>query len=574
MLKKLLRAFFQRNNFLLLLLLGIISWSVTMVKSGIVYDFGMGFWGPNGHDGIWHIAVINSLSKGTLSMPVFAGENIRNYHIGFDLLLAGVHKLTNIPTVNLYFQVVPPLFAALIGFLVYRFVLLWRGSNGQAFWATFFVYFSGSFGWVVTFIKDRSFAGESLFWAQQSLSTLVNPPFALSLVFIFLGLIFLEKYLKSDLSKFAVLAVLVFSLTVQIKVYAGVLIIVGLFIAGIAYLLTKRSLKLLYIFLATLALSALFILPTYDFKTKSMIFSPFWFLESMVASVDRFYWPKMATALINYKLSGNVVKALLSYSLTLFIFLLGNMGIRIIGIPWISKSLRNFRKLGVVEIILISVIFVGILIPLCFVQSGNPWNSIQFFYYSLVFLSVISGISVGGYFESLRKKNALPKKQFLFKSYAVSGVILVMTLPTFISTLRNYLPARPPAKVSKEELSALKFLKDQPDGIVLTQIYDKELADKAVSNPPRPLYLYESTAYVSALTEKQTFLEDEVNLEITGYDWEKRRQEVIEHFGNTSYLKSLGITYIYIPDEMGFKYKDEMKSLNIYNKDNIAIYKL
>lgn len=545
-----------------------------MVKSGIVYDFGMGFWGPNGHDGIWHVAVINGLSKGTLAMPVFAGENIKNYHIGFDLLLSVIHKITNIPIINLYFQIIPPVFAALVGFLVYRFVLLWRGSSRQAFWATFFVYFSGSLGWVVTFIKDRTFSGESLFWAQQSLSTLINPPFALSLIFIFLGLIFLEKYLKSGSNKFAVFAILVFSLTVQVKVYAGILIIAGLFLAGIADFLVRRNVKFLYIFLATLALSALFILPTYDFKTKSMIFAPFWFLESMVASTDRFYWPKMATALVNYKLSGNIVKAVLAYSFTLFIFLLGNMGIRIIGVPWISRSIRNFKKSGIVEIIFISVVFTGILIPLCFIQAGNPWNSIQFFYYSLVFLSVISGISVGRYFESMKKKDALPPKKFLIKSCAIVGVLLAITIPTLVSTLRNYLPARPPAKISKAELNALEFLKGQPDGIVLTQTYDKNLADKALSNPPRPLYLYESTAYVSALTGKQTFMEDEVNLEITGYDWKERKQDIIENFGNMTYLKNLGITYIYISDELGFKYKDEMKSINIYNKDNIAIYKL
>jgi hypothetical protein len=574
MLKRPLQTFFQKNSLLLLLLFGIVVWSVTMVKSGIVYGFGMGFWGPNGHDGIWHVAVINSLSKGIFSMPVFAGENIKNYHIGFDLLLSGIHRITNIPVIALYFQIIPPIFAALIGFLVYRFVLLWKGSSRQAIWATFFVYFSGSLGWVVTFIKDGTFAGESLFWAQQSLSTLINPPFALSLIFIFLGLIFLEKYLKSGSNKFALYAIIVFSLTIQVKVYAGVLIIAGLFFAGVTDLLIRRNLKFLYIFLATLVLSVFAILPTYDFGTKSLVFAPFWFLESMVASPDRFYWPKMATALINYKLSGNIIKAILAYSFTFFIFLLGNLGVRIIAVPWISKGLRNFRKLGIIEIILISTIFVGILIPLCFVQAGNPWNSIQFFYYSLVFLSVLSGVSVGEYFERIRKENKSSENEYSAKVWTATAVLLILIIPTLVSTLRNYLPSRPPAKISIEELQALKFLKDMPDGVVLTQLYDRELADKAIANPPRPLYLYESTAYVAALSGKQTFLEDEVNLEITGYDWKRRREDIIRNFGDTTYLKNLGITYIYIPDEESFKYKDEMKSINIYNKDNIAIYKL
>src|SRR3989344_172374 len=81
-----------------------ITWSLTMVRSGLQYDFGFGFWGPNGHDGVWHIALANNLVNGSLKNPVFAGEDVKNYHIGFDLLLAFLHKVTTIPVSVLYFQ--------------------------------------------------------------------------------------------------------------------------------------------------------------------------------------------------------------------------------------------------------------------------------------------------------------------------------------------------------------------------------------------------------------------------------------------------------------------------------------
>ena len=51
-----------------------------------------------------------------------------------------------------------------------------------------FVYFSSGFGFVVTAIRDGQFTGESMFWSQQSVSTLVNPPFALSLILYCLDL--------------------------------------------------------------------------------------------------------------------------------------------------------------------------------------------------------------------------------------------------------------------------------------------------------------------------------------------------------------------------------------------------
>jgi len=159
----------SENKFLTAqLTLGTLAWSLVMLKSGHVYSFGMGFWGANGHDGIWHVALINSLSRATLQMPVFAGSYIKNYHIGFDLIVAAVHKITSIPVISLYFQIVPPIIAFLIGLLAYKFVYIWKKSKIQALVAVFFIYFSGSFGWVVTYLRTGSFDGESLFWSQQA----------------------------------------------------------------------------------------------------------------------------------------------------------------------------------------------------------------------------------------------------------------------------------------------------------------------------------------------------------------------------------------------------------------------
>jgi len=215
-----------------LILLGTLVWSLIMVKSGLVYSFGMGFWGPNGHDGVWHIALIKSLTRGSWEMPTFAGEPLKNYHVGFDVLLAIIHKITTIPLHNLYFQIIPPFLAFLIGILVYKFVLLWRKSKSAAFWATFFVYFGGSFGWLVTLLRNREIGGESMFWAQQAISTLVNPPFALSLILILIGLISLLKYQESRLARYGVTATLAFGVLIQVKAYAGLLSLGGLFFSG------------------------------------------------------------------------------------------------------------------------------------------------------------------------------------------------------------------------------------------------------------------------------------------------------------------------------------------------------
>src|SRR3989344_9599996 len=169
MLENLRKTFSIGRKALLLIVAGSLAWALTMVKSGLRYDYGVGFWGPNGHDGVWHLSLARSLASGSLEMPIFAGEQIKNYHLGFDLLLAGLHKISGIPVVNLYFQVIPPILAVLIGWLTYKLT--------KSLWSVFFVYFGGSLGWMFG-------GGESMFWSAQAISTLLNPPFALSLIFI------------------------------------------------------------------------------------------------------------------------------------------------------------------------------------------------------------------------------------------------------------------------------------------------------------------------------------------------------------------------------------------------------
>ncbi|MGB9637336.1 MAG: hypothetical protein ACPLY7_00880, partial [Microgenomates group bacterium] len=214
---------------ILLVIFGSVSWSLTMAKSGLVYPYGMGFWGPNGHDGIWHIALIEQLSKFSFDNPVLAGAKLTNYHFGFDFLAAIIHLITRIPVINLYFQILPPIMAILIGILTYRFVEKWSGSKKSAWWATFFVYFGGSWGWLVSIIKTGKVGGESMFWANQAISTLINPPYALSLVIMLFGLIKLLDYLKTPNRKNLVICAVLFGVLIQIKVYAGIIALGSLF---------------------------------------------------------------------------------------------------------------------------------------------------------------------------------------------------------------------------------------------------------------------------------------------------------------------------------------------------------
>ena len=523
-----------------LIITGSAVWSTTMVKSGLVYNYGMGFWGPNGHDGIWHLAIINSLSQFRADMPIFAGELLKNYHLGFDLFLAIVHKLTSIPISTLYFQITPPLLALAIGWLSYKLVLAWKQSERAALWAVFFTYFGGSLGWVLG-------KGESAFWSQQAISTLINPPFALSLVLLLLGLLLL-------LRRRLFLAILVFAVLPQIKIYGGLLAFGGLLIASLK---DRSLLKVLFISAALYFLSSYKLLTT---GSSLLVWQPGWYLETMMSYSDRIGWTKFYSAMTNYRLAHNWLKGSTAYLVALAIFVAGNLGTRLIGV------LKLTKKPSWLDLFILSIVAAGLAIPMFFLQRGTPWNTIQFFYYSLFFSGLAAGVAV----------SQIKKLRF-----AVWGLVIILNLPTTFQTLKHYLPSRPPAKLSHEELEALNFLSRQPRGVVLTYPFDKSAADAAITTPPRPLALYESTAYVAAFSGQPVYLEDEVNLNITGYNWPSRRRQVLDFFASgdlasaKSFLDVSSIRYLYLWDvdvaRPGFS-DTQLGLRNIFENSQVAIW--
>jgi hypothetical protein len=575
MLKEVLRQFYQKVNLMLLVFFGTVSWSLTMIKSGWNYSYGMGFWGPNGHDGVWHIALSESLARGSFEMPVFAGQPLQNYHIGFDLFLAFLHKISAIPVVNLYFQILPPVFAIAIGILVYRLVLIWVHSKTAAWWSTFFVYFGGSIAWILG-------KGESAFWSQQAISTLVNPPFALSLIVVLTGLIYVvKKQFRLKVRDIVAISIL-FGLLFQIKVYAGLLVLGGLFVTGIFSLITKQQSSIIKVFVGTLLVSLVMFLPFNKLSAGMLVFQPFWFLETMMGLSDRINWQRFATAMVNYKTGGVWIKAVSAYSVAFLIFLIGNMGTRILGLWWTVRS-KWWKKDGLIEVFLISIILAGFVIPTLFLQKGTPWNTIQFFYYSLFFLSILAGVFMGDLLGNLWKNSQNSLKPRLKTKLLYSNLVLglvIITIPTTVITLRDvYIPSRPPAKISVDELSALKFLSNQPIGVVLTFPFDESAAKNAEDSPPRPLYLYVSTAYVSAFSKQPVFLEDEINLDITGYDWRVRREQVGRWYGETneekarSFLSENNIKYIYwLKGQRAYFGEGQLGLTNIFENSEVVIY--
>ncbi len=554
----------QKITLFFIVLISSVLLSVTMFRSGLLYGFGIGFWGPNGHDGIWHLALINQLTQNIPPQnPIFSGTVLSNYHWGFDFIASLISKISHIPSSVLYFQILPLVFSLLIGYLSFRLAYILTKNFNHSLLFVLLNYFASSFGWIVTLIKSGNIGGESLFWSMQSASTLLNPPFALSLVVLIIGLLLWIKHKNSSSILYSLLVGLIFASLAAVKVYSAVLIGLSLsFYWLIHFIYSKKFSRFnfyLCFFMALFSVIILYLLGVFG-QSSLLQFKPLWFVHSMIESVDKFYWPKLAS--YRYNQTNIFILALINLFL-LSIFFIGNLGIRIVGFIKLS-SLFIKRKIKDQDLLFSLILFFAFFFPLFFVQKGTAWNTIQFFYYFLFFINF--------YLASVLSS-------FWSKQKLLCLILLITACFGSFATLKDYFGNPPPSALPVNEVKALNFLKNREDGFILTYPYDKYLKNNL--DTPIPLYTYETTAYVSAFSQKQVFIEDEMNLDITGFDWKTRRQLVDKFFSTSDKYFGRGvlvdnnIKYIYLLENQKLSLsEDDLQIDKIYDQNGVKIYQV
>ncbi len=583
--------------------------TLTVFRNGLLYPFGMGFWGPNGHDAIFHLSLIEKFAASPFSFlhPQIAGERIANYHFIFDFLSGLVVKLFGISSLDLYFRVFPVAAGITIVLLLNKLLISWKYNRQERLLAIFLAFLAGSFGFIPKLLTGQNFfTGESAFWANQSVSIFLNPPYALSLILL---LIFLNRITShsrpervadtrrgksiQDSSKFSpvipakagihqiIPLIILGALLAQTKIYAFILLL--------GALLFSKKYKL---FFGVLVLGVLISLPFTAFGGPSpFLFSPLWFPRSLFASFDRFYWPQIVQAWQAYEASGNFIKLALVNLFALTVFLIGNLGMRFLGLIRIAKTKAPNDS----ETIVRWVIFFGLIIPLLFVQNINPWNTIQFMYYSLFFLAIFTAKYISSLFTEktvilANEGRWSPKGEIhklphlvipgltrnLYKSSIFLVFILFATL-TSIGTLKDYIGFFSSSRIGYTELLALDKFRDQPRGIVLAPFYSQPKASTIYA--PKPLYSYVSTAYISAISGQPEFLADTINLDITGFDYTDRARDVQRFYITedklwaNDFLSNNHIEYVYETPLQKIKLAPEdLKLKKIFDSGEINVY--
>lgn len=539
------------------ILAGVIFQVVPAFQSGLSFGYGMGFWGPNTHDGLWHIALINQLIKAVPpENPIYSSAILKNYHFFYDLAVAATSYILQIPVVDLVFRFYPIMFSVMLGISSYYFIMKLFANKLAAIFGLYLIYFAGSFGWIVEFIREKHFGGESAFWANQAVSFNLNPPFAISLIIIIAIFHIIFSKQKSLL-----LAIVLTGSLIGFKSYGAVLVLGTMLLVGII----KKQWYLIVSFIGALPISAWIFLSNFSASSTLLVFMPFWFIHSMIDSPDRVGWARLSLAREVGITTKNWFKFFSAEALSLFIFIAGNLGMRIFSLLSLVKIKSIIKDEKLLFVFVFSIL--SFLTPILFIQSGNSWNTIQFLYYGLYTASIAAGAVLSSIIFRLPK----------YISGLIIFLVLVLAPINSAVTANGYLVSRPHAFISSKELEGLQFLSSQPDGVVLTYPYDEKLKTKITE--PWPLFVYDSTAYVSAFSKKVVYLEDIPQNQILLTDYKKRLVASYDFFQRSigdelKFLKDNSIKYIYIPKIFNARLDESTGVIkNIFENEEVVIYK-
>ncbi len=565
---------FLKTKFLLpILFLGILLQGFINFPSGLLYENGLNFWSSQGHDGLWHVSLIEEISRNfPPSMPLYAGHTLTNYHYISDIFMGEFSRLFPFFTsLDLYFRFYPILFSFLIGLSVYVFVSRIKNSIA-ALWSVFFTYFCGSFGYIILILKHQfPIGGETMFWASQGNTILGNPPHALGIIYLTTILLLLSLYEKFRSNRYLVLTVFIGLFMVGIKVSSGILAVLGLVVAGI-YLLFKEKNPALLIAGLIIGITNFVTLKIISPVAESfLVFNPLWFPRTMmVVRLDNVDWElrrQHYLSLHNFKANVHLV---FHEGYATLLFIIGNTGLRILGL--IEIITQSHKQISSSYIFMLSGMIGALVVVLLFVQNGVTYNLIQFIQIYLHYFGIFAGITVTAILAKLHRQKYLQ----------IITAILVVTfsIPTVIGNLFDfYGPGRNPlATVSNAEIEGLNWLKSNsdPNAIILTKPFDKN-AHYRYKSQPIPINAWYPTMYVHSLTGRHTFLSGEEQLQITGYDIKADLEASNQFFkqNNPSFLSQNFINYIYVrKDELDIPLDEKVNAIKlVFGNSEVVIYK-
>jgi hypothetical protein len=245
------------------------------------------------------------------------------------------------------------------------------------------------------------------------------------------------------------------------------------------------------------------------FKTSSFIYKPLWFIDTMIEAPDRLNHLEWKFLEDHYRMKKNWLRVWELKIKEILIFYAGNLGIRIIGIGLAPLLILNKIKTKKIYLIVFAGFLFSSIFPLLFIQRGIVWNSIQFWYYALIFANVFAAVVLTWIHNLVLR---LTRQSKLINVIFVL-IITAITIPTVYSVAKikyfefNIIPS--------EELKLIQNIKSE---------------DTVLIHPHTKPYFH--TALISALTQAKIVYANPVQLILMDDKVENKESELIQLIEN------------------------------------------
>ena len=484
-------------------------------------------------DVFFHIAVANELTHTVPPQcPVFSGRPL-TYHYGMDLVVAMFTNATRLNTRDLTLRFVPTLFLALSISSVFCFSRTWLGSGYFAVLVVFLVFFGEDFSFIPGLLL-----GEKNDWSVR----FFNVPSVLSLFYtnamlpavglLFAGFFCVQRYLRERSGVWLLLSAVLFVALMEVKILTAAHIMCSLGLAAVVYLFLFRAADLFKVAALTAALAVPLALSVYlgnksgaDLATK---FAP---------------WPYVSLAMSALGMKNWFTNVVAFSAIALPIYLIGCLGLRVIGVPTMLRSIFHpDPKLGL-RFVLALFVVIGLLITLTcrIVPMGSvrAYNNSVWFLAQSKYVAWIFAVEVlQTWYRHVVARGMRPGP--------IAGVIMVSAVALSVPTTAQHfalerrtdqLLGKPLGKelrsFNREALSVMDFLaKDAQPGDVVLPGQNLLAPTLALTNCRVPIgYFSQYTVAQSDYTHRETAQKEFWNA------WQLGKVE-------EDFLREAGVSYI------------------------------
>lgn len=447
-------------------------------------------------DDLWHLALINELKANfPPDNPGFSTLPLKGYHFFYNFLAAKISNLFFISPLSIHFHFFPVLTAVLWGVGVYSLMFKWSKDILTSLWAVFLTMFGGSFAFLLYLWGHPGYSFDSGFGILQPTGSLFNPPFAISIVIVITALLVLYEYIHTKQKNWLILLTLCIGLISMFKVYAG-MILIGAFLLFLIYELIKKR----FIILIPFAGGSILFFGTYWIFAGGygyLVFYPLWPPHRILQAYP---WYGFDEKIYTYtKL--NVTRGLLQTEIDgLSVFLLGNLGTRLIGM--FVLLLAAFKRKVIpssFSLFILSMALISIVIPMFFIQSGKVFEIIQMAQYFLFFCALFAALGFAFLFR-IRFPKILKIIIFI--------LILLLTLPSAYDDFTDYFDTLKTSRsFSSPYFQTMNYLSKQENynlTVLEMPSVETKATEKSITN-----WFNSSTPALTAFANKRTFLNNQ-----------------------------------------------------------------